>query len=801
MKKAIALITSLLLVCGNAYAEKLVTIKDFKGLERTPNADKIEDMSHAKMDFAFVDKGPTLRVIKGRDRLNSTAAASTTVNGLVYYESSTGTKKYVVKEGTTVASYDTDWTNRTSLATGLTDEKVTFKQIGDSLYMDSVTDGLYKWSGSGSIAAVGSVSAPSSVDFSATTGFGGLTPGVDGVVGLIPIDSSSDAYSFSGGTCTEVGSIAGYTVGFHSKNAASISGLNTSLFNAVDATSTTYQYKVTKYSSKWGIESEPSSADSATLKGNDKVTVSLKDPTTRYNSGCSSYDQYYGSADIVYSNAQTRTTGTLASAPSAPFDSYRIYRTVAGGSDFFLLGEQTTGAYTDGKPDVSLIDHPLDTTIDTISPPAARYIEAYKGVLFIGNGSIIRFTRLPVSISGADTYWLDTDQLTLDVKESISGMKSVKDELLIFTPDRTYGLSGFGVGTFRLKQLANGIGAASNETIEVDTNGDVIFFAGTSGVYKAQVGSQLSDSLTGAQIGRSDTVFKRISSPVLDSVFQGKDSQIVLDPTDYSTSHAYYDSDNDLYHLFIGSDEFIYNNITSTWSHVPATKMLGSVYRKSPNAQGQGLVIDNDGFAWNDWKTYRMAPGGTVTGSPTSSTNTTLTDSGATFYTTNDGLKGVWVAVVSSDGTIQYRQISSNTGTALTVGTAWGTNPTTSDTYYIGYLIFDVLTKQYSLAEVPNETDLQAVTLVYELAPSTQNLIVSNYLHKSSTPQSTTFTIDLSGGSRTGFDKYLSKIGIGGRSIWNQVGFRSYVYNSSDTIVPPVSITAYTFHANAKEHE
>ena len=62
-----------------------MTIDQFKGLERSPNADKIEDGAHSRFNDAFIKDG-NIQVVKGRDRLNSTVNVDKTVNMLCYYE-------------------------------------------------------------------------------------------------------------------------------------------------------------------------------------------------------------------------------------------------------------------------------------------------------------------------------------------------------------------------------------------------------------------------------------------------------------------------------------------------------------------------------------------------------------------------------------------------------------------------------------------------------------------------------------------------------------------------------------------
>jgi len=278
----------------------------------------------------------------------------------------------------------------------------------------------------------------------------------------------------------------------------------------------------------------------------------------------------------------------------------------------------------------------------------------------------------------------------------------------------------------------------------------------------------------------------------MEEVFAGTDSQIDLDPADYDSAHAYYDIENDFYWLFIDEHAFIYDNANQIWSHVPATKMIASVYRNPANESGQGTMIDDIGYAWDNWKGYELgAEAGTVTGNPTSATSTTLTDTGATFNTTNDGLAGVWVTVDCS-GTVQQRQITSNTATVLTVGTAWDSNPTTSCDYYAGYIYFDIITKDYSFTEPPKESVVQSFWIAHEKAPSTQDVNVQLFVDKSTTESSDLPTQDFS-------ERFANEYFPSDRGFWLRFGINTFVYNTSDTASTPVDIISYAIRGIAKE--
>ncbi len=792
-KKLGAILIALSMVCTPLHAVTK-TINTHLGLKSSPSGDKIADGSFSTFDNLIIHDG-NIQVVKGRDRLTTSANADIVVNGVFYYENSDASvKKYIVRESDEVVSYSTTWTGRTSLVGSLTNEVADFVQIKDTLYMNSSTDGLHKWTGTGSMTAVSGVSAPSAVDFSATTGVGGMTTGLDAVAvtdGTNQTDAT--AWSNSSGSCVALDPVTGMPPATFSKSNVASSTINSATgFDAVSATSAVYSYKVTKYNSTVGIESEPSSADSASLLGNDNVSTILTNPLGYWNdSSCISSNIFHRNIDFFYTGAFTRTTGTLATAPSAPFDSYRVYRTVAGGSDYFLLGDQTTGAYTDGKPD-SVLGNALDTTIDTITPPSYKLIAEYKGSLFTAEGDSIAFSRVPVSVvADADSYWLGTDKLTMSAKKSITGLHTTANYLLVFAENSIMSISGFGNDSFRKNIIHTSVGAVNDRTIEADSNGDIIFFSGTEGVFKLRTFDQLTDDLTGAQVDQPRTSVVKISSPDLDEVFRGLDDEIALDPADYTSSHAYYDMDYNRYFLYIGSHCFIFDNLTSQWSYMPATRMIDSTWAKSPNALGKGLIIDNLGFAYHNWTGYENGiESGTVTGSATAGTSTTLTDSAATFNTTGDGLKGLWVYI--DNDTPEFRQITSNTGTAITVSSAFTTTPAADDVYYIAYIRTSMYSKKYSMDVIPNLSTVYKLYLFF--TPSSMSIKLNLFgFNNWEDDASRIYEADLNTTSR-----FVSpSMPLRGR--WVQLAGEAFVYNTSNTINPPIDIVAYTFMGDVEE--
>lgn len=799
MKKLLAFVLSILMLLNSTALADLIVLDKMGGLARNPKADRIEDGQHDRFQNVFIDYG-NLQVVKGRVRLNTTAHTDIVVNGLFYYENQSGsTKKIVVAESDELVTYNIDGTNRTQIANTLTNERWDAQQIGDTLYLTSSTNGLYKWTGSGSANLITASLSTPSVTVSASSNVGGLTTGSPAIVGCIGTNNGTGVYEYVGGVCTifafsnlYVGGSVGVS---HTLNGVDCDSISTTYFNKLCAGSSSYSYKATFYNTITGLESEAGSLSSVSLKGPNTAISTLTNPRYFFNAaGCATLitDRYESCAVEVGGSGQTSTSGTLT-VPSSPFNSVKLYRTTAGGSDYFLVNIiPSGGAFTDGKPDNAL-STPLDTTLDTIDPPSFRYIEEYKGVIFVGEGDTIKFNKIPVSIAtDADKHWLDTDEL--QVVGNITGMKKASDSLLIFTNSTIYQLTGFGVDSFKLLPIIQGIGAVSDETIEVDTNGDVYFFAGSEGLYKLVIGQQQTNDTDGAIVGQRGAQVIKVSSPAVDSVFIGDDTEIDLDPTDYTNSHAYYDSDNDLYHIYIGSNSFIYDAEHASWSYVPATQMIASLWRNSPNAAGVGVLTDNVGFFWNNWTTYSHGLStGTASGTTTSSTSTTLTCSGCTFNTTGDGLKGVWVYVDNENG--EYRQITSNTSTTLTISTAWTTNPISSDKFYVGHIVTNWRTKQYSAAKPPQETGTTLFYINHNKSDSEQEVFVYSYQNKSDLAVNA-FT---DGGSLDFAEKFIHVVNTRMRGNWVQWEMKSFVNNTSTTANPPIDVVSYAIEAEQKE--
>ena len=93
---------------------------------------------------------------------------------------------------------------------------------------------------------------------------------------------------------------------------------------------------------------------------------------------------------------------------------------------------------------------------------------------------------------------------------------------------------------------------------------------------------------------------------------------------------------------------------------------------------------DYSGYLYEDGRGDNDGLTNGFNGTVSSATFDTLTDTTATFTTTNDGLTGLVIRINSGPGEGQERVIASNTGTVITVDTSWDQIPDTTSTYTIG---------------------------------------------------------------------------------------------------------------------
>lgn len=409
-----------------------------------------------------------------------------------------------------------------------------------------------------------------------------------------------------------------------------------------------YQYLYSLYNSTTGVESAVGAfISSATAVSNDEITLDL-------TSGSFMPDRYFPGVDEI-----------------------RIYRTVAGGSEYYYLDAVAMDAtsYVDDLADASLIDQGARPLFVGYAAPS-RFGFEMDDRLWLGNQSgnesrLVYTERFTLAAFYAENYvdvgYGDGDELT--------GAYGVADRAVAFKRRSLWLVTGGG--EVSVYKLASGVGCVQHATIAASH--DALFWMGEGGVYTMPLplGSGSPLSLTGAQ-------WRTFFAALTDA--------------DYESCSGVWDAFQERYllSLTVGGVRkvLVYTSRTQAWAlwdcDLEGFTVLSGGGANRVYCGWRGYLAElgvglNDGG--NPHATSH-AYSGTVTGGGAY----TLTDSAATWTAVSDvvngrlsGLNNVSVTVMDADGeNVQTRTVVDNTGTELTVSEAWDENPAAGWTYMLG---------------------------------------------------------------------------------------------------------------------
>ena len=350
------------------------------------------------------------------------------------------------------------------------------------------------------------------------------------------------------------------------------------------------------------------------------------------------------------------------------------------------------------------------------------------------NWSYVNSDSLPEPESFPTHYFLP---VVKDDGDEGTGIAICHNQLLLAKENSLHIVSGNSPTEFRVNPIKSQKGCISHKSMANDSEDNVIF-AAEDGVYI------------------TDTVEARsMTDDSIGNIFTGKNSPPwSVDKSALSTCHAVYDKMHKLYLLWVQSSGasvidkclvFDFNKtdgVPAGWSWYNIEANVSAIIK---DASGTPIVHwgDTYGFVkYFDQDTTNdgagMSGSETRRGTATSSTNNTLTDSGATFNTTGDGLTSIYVKILSGTGSGQERRISSNTGTALTVATNWATNPDATSVYAIGYITSYWKSKWFDWNTLKDKL-LRRIRAVYKVASSDYSLYAKIYENFSTTVSQTKY--------------------------------------------------------------
>lgn len=167
--------------------------------------------------------------------------------------------------------------------------------------------------------------------------------------------------------------------------------------------------------------------------------------------------------------AAPRDLGTIVvrgfdvSIPSEVSD-VEIWRTVAGGADYFLAGSVSRWSdgdpeYTDKTLDLTLLENErLDTTSVAGKPGSGRYLTERNSIFYIADGD-----RVYYSESANPHQYGSLSFITFD--DDITAMISTENFTLVFTRNRAYQLTGNSIADIAKGEIPDSQGVKNWQTV------------------------------------------------------------------------------------------------------------------------------------------------------------------------------------------------------------------------------------------------------------------------------------------------------------------------------------------------
>lgn len=129
---------------------------------------------------------------------------------------------------------------------------------------------------------------------------------------------------------------------------------------------------------------------------------------------------------------------TLPTPSDAAITYINLYRTASDDTDFYLVAQLPRGTteHTDTLPDTDLLLQSALATADSHKPPTdAKYLSELNEVFYCASG-----TKVYISDQSNPHGW--NPLLFVTYPDTVTGISSDKDGLLVFTANRTYRLTG-----------------------------------------------------------------------------------------------------------------------------------------------------------------------------------------------------------------------------------------------------------------------------------------------------------------------------------------------------------------------
>ena len=346
------------------------------------------------------------------------------------------------------------------------------------------------------------------------------------------------------------------------------------------------------------------------------------------------------------------------------WDKVRVYRSVGGGADYFLHSDVTT-SFTDTTADGSLTTAiPSDT--DLFKLPGARAAIEYLGRLWAVPDN--ELTNIYFSEAAKPNEFKSASVLRVGEQDGdkVLGFTKSHGRLYAIKQNSLYLLVGESSSNFQWIELEGALGGDSGRGT-VSVAGITYVFNAANRIYRFR-GSGV------------EPIGWKIRDYVLDNTdLSVAEDEVIAEyePATESVWFAYKKTDATF-------EVIVYFTRTGAWSiyDIPVTSMA-LVHRGSNNKLSL-LLGEVGGFlAWAEDGVSDGVPGGTIAGTVGAGSATTTIVTAGTLDTTGDDLENMKATVIFANGTIETREIASNTGTVITVSVAFSGAPEAGDLWFV----------------------------------------------------------------------------------------------------------------------
>lgn len=368
----------------------------------------------------------------------------------------------------------------------------------------------------------------------------------------------------------------------------------------------------------------------------------------------------------------------FAAEKDAVWDEYRVYRTAVNGSTYFF-NQDVTGNFTDTTADSALDTTAVTDTLN-IKAPAARHVEEYLGRLFIISDT--NPCSVYYSEAGEPDQWKSANRLRVGREDGdlALGFLRTHGRLYVLKEHSTWVLLGDTASNFEFQEMQGARGGISGRcATQYAGVGYVLnwetwsyrFMGGGVDPIGVKVQRWMRDNL---DVSSAETQWVASYEPRSESVWFSvrEDGQ----------------AENDLV--------MVYFTRTGAWSiYEIAVTAMGVV--TDNNGELRLLFGDDKGFLnWAEDGTSDGGDSGLSHDAVDGGSSTTVVQTAGTLTTAGSGLDHLYCHVYfTSQKVYERRRITSNTDTAITVGSAFSYTPSTSDYFWVGGIRFYWKSKEF----------------------------------------------------------------------------------------------------------